>query len=256
MSVAAKIHEALKLLGVSQKDFALNLGISGNAITEIIKGRTRNITDSVKIAAEYVYGIDRNWWDDKSEGGRFLIPEQGKPASVALRGEGFKIDPDIARPLDNLVKAIEKKVSSKLESAHIAHGEVREVSQIGRIAAGLLTEAVLQKAKKHFVSKSLIPIKGQLFMLTVSGDSMKDLDIRDGDKVIFREVHDVKALKDGAIIAALVNGENTLKRLVHEGGKTILRAANPAFKDIVINDGDDAMVQGELVFQMRDWSKG
>lgn len=70
---------------------------------------------------------------------------------------------------------------------------------------------------------------GELWFLRVSGDSMTGANIFDGDLValVRREPH------PGDIIAALVDETTTtLKRLVREGGRLVLRAENPRYPDI------------------------
>ena len=74
---------------------------------------------------------------------------------------------------------------------------------------------------------------GTLFMLKVKGDSMLDAGIHDGDYVVIRKQDDATP---GEIVAALIEDEATVKTLVRQGGKTILRPENPAYAPIEVNE--------------------
>ena len=68
----------------------------------------------------------------------------------------------------------------------------------------------------------------QSFALRVRGDSMIDAQIFDGDMVVIEPGQP----KPGDIVAALIDGETTLKRLVRQGGKTYLKAENQAYPEL------------------------
>jgi repressor LexA len=97
----------------------------------------------------------------------------------------------------------------------------------------------------------LIPDRGPLYALRVRGDSMIGANIHAGDLAIFRPVHDPASLKQGAIVVALVNGENTLKRLYRSDHAATLRAANEKYPDIQVQRFDDLIVQGELKYLLK-----
>ncbi len=90
-----------------------------------------------------------------------------------------------------------------------------------------------------------IPTTSQTFALRVEGDSMIGAGINDGDVVILEKRRE----QTGDIVAALLDGEVTLKRYVVEAGKHLLRAANPRFKDIPLNE--ESVVQGVAVGLIR-----
>jgi repressor LexA len=66
------------------------------------------------------------------------------------------------------------------------------------------------------------------FILRVQGESMKDAGLNDGDNVIVER----REAKVGEIVVALLNGENTVKRLVDHKGSLYLKAENPDHADI------------------------
>jgi repressor LexA len=83
------------------------------------------------------------------------------------------------------------------------------------------------------------------FALRVRGDSMIDADINDGDTVIVEP----GTPKHGDIVAALIDGETTLKRFLIENGKPFLRAENEMFPDLI--PARELIIQGVLVALLR-----
>lgn len=77
------------------------------------------------------------------------------------------------------------------------------------------------------------------FLLKVRGDSMKDAGILDGDMVVVEPNPSPRA---GQIVAALIDGESTLKRLVRVRGAWYLKAENPAYPEL--HPRADLVIQG------------
>ncbi len=99
----------------------------------------------------------------------------------------------------------------------------------GLIAAGYLQEAVEADLGKITLS-SLFPNLDQLFALRVSGFSMKDVDIYDGDLVVLMDTD----VKNGDIGAVLYNGETSLKKIFWDNNGLRLEAANKDYDDIIV----------------------
>lgn len=99
----------------------------------------------------------------------------------------------------------------------------------GLIAAGYLQEAVEADLGKITLS-SLFPNLDQLFALRVTGFSMKDVDIYDGDLVVLMDTD----VKSGDIGAVLYNGETSLKRIFWDNNGLRLEAANESYNDIIV----------------------
>ncbi len=118
-----------------------------------------------------------------------------------------------------------------------------EVHVYGSIPAGyaeLREQETLETVSIDPALFGLSPRK-KYWALVVSGDSMIDAHIVDGDLALL----ETREPKPGDIIAALVDGTSTtLKRYVMEKGRAILRAANPRFSDII---PDRLESQGVLV---------
>jgi repressor LexA len=124
------------------------------------------------------------------------------------------------------------------ESATVA------VPLVGRIAAGVPITA--QEDLQDVLSlPRLLVGDGELFALQVVGDSMIDAAICDGDWVAIRR--QATAIH-GDIVAAMIDGEATVKRLKRDGDRTWLVPHNPAYQPI---PADDAVILGRVAAVMR-----
>ena len=95
--------------------------------------------------------------------------------------------------------------------------------------------------------------KGEKYILTAKGDSMTGAGILDGDVLIIRR--QVTA-EDGQIVVALLNGENTLKRLrCREDGRPYLHPENAKYKDIEIGPWDTFYIQGVLTHIVKEMAE-
>jgi repressor LexA len=125
--------------------------------------------------------------------------------------------------------------------------DVRELPVLGKIAAGSPIEAIQHERDRMSVPESMLG-SGEHFLLEVSGDSMINAGILDGDHVIIRRGDHANS---GEIVVALVMGEEaTLKRLRRKGASIALEAANPAYETRIFGP-DQVEVQGKLVGLLR-----
>jgi repressor LexA len=123
-----------------------------------------------------------------------------------------------------------------------------QVPMVGRIAAGTPIEALQNKMGEVPVPIGMIGRGGNHYALEVTGDSMINAGILDGDTVIIQEADSATT---GEIVVALVdNQEATLKRLRRRGDSIALEAANPAY-EIRLYGADRVRVQGKLVGLIR-----
>src|SRR4051812_6219065 len=118
------------------------------------------------------------------------------------------------------------------------------VPLVGRIAAGgpILAEQVVEDV---FPLPRQLVGEGQLFLLKVAGDSMVDAAICDGDWVVVRQQ---PVADNGDIVAAMIEGEATVKTFKRKDGHVWLLPHNPAYDPI---DGDQATVLGRVVAVLR-----
>ncbi len=119
----------------------------------------------------------------------------------------------------------------------------------GRIAAGTPIEALRDSANMFDVPASILT-RGEHYALEVSGESMIDVGIHDGDTVIIQRCDTAET---GAIVVALIDGQEvTLKRLRRKGKSVALEAANPDY-EIRIFPPDRVKIQGRLIGLIRQY---
>ena len=118
------------------------------------------------------------------------------------------------------------------------------VPVLGRIAAGgpILAEEAVEDVFP--LPKELVG-EGSLFLLKVVGESMVDAAICDGDWVVIRQQN---VADNGDIVAAMIDGEATVKTFKRTGGQVWLMPHNPAFDPI---PGNDAAILGKVVTVIR-----
>jgi repressor LexA len=118
------------------------------------------------------------------------------------------------------------------------------VPVVGRIAAGgpILAEQLIEDV---FPLPRALVGEGTLFLLRVAGDSMIDAAISDGDWVVVRQQ---PTAENGEIVAAMIDGEATVKTWRRRDGHAWLLPQNPAYAPIL---ADDATVLGRVVTVLR-----
>jgi len=123
-------------------------------------------------------------------------------------------------------------------------GDAAMVPLVGRIAAGVPIMADQQVDEIFPLPRQLVG-KGELFMLKVVGESMIDAAIMDGDWVVVRQQ---KTAENGEIVAAMLDGEATVKVFRQRDGHTWLLPRNTNFEPIL---GDHAEILGKIVAVLR-----
>jgi repressor LexA len=118
------------------------------------------------------------------------------------------------------------------------------VPVVGRIAAGgpILAE---ERIEQVFPLPKTLVGDGTLFLLEVQGDSMVDAAICDGDYVVIRQQPNAE---NGEIVAAMIDGEATVKTLQRKAGHVWLLPHNQAYEPI---DGDAAVILGKVTAVLR-----
>ena len=122
--------------------------------------------------------------------------------------------------------------------------KTRLIPLVGRIAAGnpILAE---QEVEEVLPLPESIVGKGDLFLLQVKGDSMIDLAICDGDFVVIRTQKDAQK---GEIVAAMIDGEATVKTWSKKDGHYWLLPANDNYAPI---PADEAVILGKVTAVLR-----
>lgn len=205
---------------------------------------------------------------------RDAVADRGYPPSVREIGDavGLTSTSSVAHQLKalerkgflrrdpNRPRAVDVRVPGEVTAPHREDREADQVAAVaqagpelptptfvpvlGRIAAGgpLLAE---QAVEEVFPLPRELVGDGSLFLLRVVGESMVDAAICDGDWVVVRQQ---PVAENGDVVAAMIDGEATVKTFRRRDGHVWLLPHNPAFEPIA---GDEATILGKVVTVMR-----
>jgi repressor LexA len=165
----------------------------------------------------------------------YLHRDVGRPRTVEVRLPGHPA----VRP-----EATDEEQDANVPSIEIPSQNAVYVPFVGRIAAGgpILAE---QSVEDVFPLPRQLVGGGTLFLLKVAGDSMLDAAIIDGDWVV---VQQGPIADNGDIVAAMLDGEATVKTFKQSDGHVWLVPHNPAYTPI---PGDEATILGRVVAVLR-----
>ncbi len=189
---------------------------------------------------------------------RDSVQRRGYPPIVREIGEavGLKSPSSVAHQLSvlqrkgllrkdpNRPRAVDVRSADEMADDAAGHPAPAYVPVVGRIAAGgpILAE---QAIEEFFPLPKDLVGEGTLFLLRVVGDSMVDAAITDGDWVVVRQQ---QVGENGDIVAAMIDGEATVKTYKRKDGHLWLMPHNPAYAPI---PGDDAVILGRVVAVLR-----
>ena len=171
----------------------------------------------------------------------FLRRDPNRPRAIEVR------HPD-AGPVTGPVAAPSYDGVGSVHDLETGSGDARPaaayVPVVGRIAAGgpILAE---QAVEDVFPLPRQVVGEGTLFMLQVQGDSMVDAAICDGDWVVVRQQ---QVADNGDVVAAMIDGEATVKTFKRTDGHVWLMPHNSAYQPI---NGDEATVLGRVTAVLR-----
>jgi repressor LexA len=177
---------------------------------------------------------------------RDSVERRGYPPTVREIGEAVgltrAVDVRLPGAAAAAIAAADQAQDEAAERA--AHPTPAYVPVIGRIAAGgpILAEQAIEDV---FPLPRELVGSGTLFMLKVVGDSMVDAAIADGDWVVVRQQ---PTADNGDIVAAMIDGEATVKTFKRRDGHVWLMPHNEAYAPI---DGDSAVILGRVVTVLR-----
>jgi repressor LexA len=167
----------------------------------------------------------------------YLHRDVGRPRTVEVRLPGHPaVRPEPGKE--------EEPIAPGMPGLDIPSQETIYVPLVGRIAAGgpILAE---QSVEDIFPLPRQLVGEGTLFLLKVAGDSMINAAITDGDWVVVRQQ---QVAENGDIVAAMLDGEATVKTFKRSDGHVWLIPHNPAYTPIL---GDDASILGRVVAVLR-----
>jgi repressor LexA len=168
----------------------------------------------------------------------YLHRDAGRPRTVEVRLPGHPaVRPD-REPDNDAISDVSPG------GADIPSQGATYVPLVGRIAAGgpILAEEAIEDV---FPLPKQIVGEGTLFLLRVAGDSMINAAIADGDWVVVRQQ---PVAESGDIVAAMIDGEATVKTFKRSDGHVWLMPHNPLYTPI---PGDTATILGKVVAVLR-----
>lgn len=182
----------------------------------------REIGEAVGLASVSTVSYHLSFLQDKG----YLSRDGGRPRTAVVRPFGHPVRPEDDTPMD------------------VVSPRATYVPWVGRIAAGGPIPAEQSEEDIFPLPRQLVG-DGNLFLLKVSGDSMVDAAIADGDWVVVREQ---PAAENGEIVAAMIEGDATLKTFKRSDDHVWLMPANPVYEPI---PGDNATIIGKAVAVLR-----
>jgi repressor LexA len=164
--------------------------------------------------------------------------------SVLQKKGWLRRDPNRPRALDVRLPGEAAQVVPATAGQEQGNPAATYVPVVGRIAAGgpVLAE---QAVEDVFPLPRELVGEGTLFTLRVAGDSMVEAAICDGDWVVVRQQ---PTAENGEIVAAMIDGEATVKTYKRRDGHVWLLPHNPAYEPI---PGDEATILGRVVSVLR-----
>jgi repressor LexA len=231
---------------------AVPASTSLRAVTSVPSGLPDLVSEELTGRQRLILEFIREW-----------VERHGYPPSVREIGEavGLVSPSSVAYQLKELEKkgylrrdpnrprAVDVRMPSELspeeeEAARAARPTPAYVPVVGRIAAGgpILAEQAIEDV---FPLPRELVGEGNLFLLQVKGDSMVEAAICNGDWVVVRQQ---QTAENGEIVAAMLEGEATVKTYRRRGGHVWLMPQNEAFEPIA---GDDATILGRVVAVLR-----
>lgn len=138
------------------------------------------------------------------------------------------------------------------ELRNFRHLQEIEVDHLGFVSAGTAIEFFEHPRTQLILRPQWARDFKEVGTVTVSGDSLKDEDIKDGDVLIVKRVFEAAEIKSGKLVVVLLpTGRSVVKRIYFEGDAIILRSSNPKFKDLVFGQ-NELTVEGIVKKLTRD----
>ena len=146
-----------------------------------------------------------------------------------------------------VIKRLAGKARAVVFPEELEREEIMDIPLYGSIAAGMAQDVQPEKDGCVSIDVASVGLKPstRVFALRVRGDSMIDAHICDGDTVVL----EMREPLNGDVVAALIDGETTLKRYIVERGTPYLQAENEMYPDLI--PLRELVIQGVMVALVR-----
>ena len=183
------------------------------------------------------------------------VYEKGYPPSVReiCVGVGLSSTSTVHGHLDRLEKkGLIKRDPTKPRTIEIlgesySRKEMLDIPIVGKVTAGLPILAVENIEDSFSMPMNFVHSNNDLFMLRVTGESMINAGIMDGDLAIIEKI---SSASNGEIVVALIDEEATIKRFFKEKNHIRLQPENPTMEPIIV---PDCAILGKLVGLYRQY---
>lgn len=141
-------------------------------------------------------------------------------------------------------------IKPEANTANSAYAEeilsnVKTVPLVGNVQAGMPITAI-ENQENEYILPLAITGRDNCFMLTVQGDSMKNIGIFEGDKLLVRQQ---RTAENGDIVVARIDDEATVKRFFKESDHIRLQPENDLYEPIIVKD---CVIEGKVITLIRE----
>ena len=179
------------------------------------------------------------------------LAEQGEIRKGDNKNRAIEIVNKSVAPsmVDNNSNNIDAVDNSIIDSQELFTNLVT-IPMLGNVAAGAPLYADVENDTTYTVPSDYFNCRGQMFLLNVKGESMKNIGILNGDLVLVRQQ---SVAKDGDVIVAQIdNNEVTLKRFYNCGSYIRLKPENDEMSDIIVTQDREFRILGVATGLMRN----
>ena len=180
------------------------------------------------------------------------LEEQGEIRKGDNKNRAIEI---VNKTSTNSVKDNNISVVSEIEENNIVNSKevfsnLVTIPMLGFVAAGAPLFADVENDTSYTVPSDYFNCRGQMFLLNVKGESMKNIGILNGDLVLVKQQN---VAKDGDVVVAQIdNNEVTLKRFYNCGSYIRLKPENDEMSDIIVTSDREFRILGLAVGLMRN----
>nr|WP_300005269.1 transcriptional repressor LexA [Tissierella sp.] len=245
-------------------DVAVNIFVKGEELPYIfieVKRFGAGIKDAILQLKSYMEANDRVRYGVATDGIEItIINRQGEILQdIPKCNSHFLLDTKEKKEYMNFrnnrkyLYSYEKDDSSNIDikdiesDLHIELNNIVQVPILGEVAAGIPTQADEDYKGLLDLPSDWLILVNETFALTVTGDSMKEIGIDRGDKVI---VHKQNTAVNGDIVIAVINNEATMKKFSLMGGAVLLISENSEYEPIMMK-AEDVIINGKVIGFMK-----
>ena len=212
---------------------------------KVKSGNSKNRAEALDQKLEQSYNMIKHWIAVRGYQAslREMMKELGVLSTATMKYDVDKLEE----------RGYIKRCDSKNRAIQLLKEEQRPkqptclIPLLGEVAAGQPILAYENYDEVYELPQNLFNTNGQVFMLTVKGDSMINAGIYNKDKIVVKQQN---TAENSEIVVAMINGCATVKRFFKEDGQIRLQPENDFMKPIICKD---AVILGKVVGLIRNY---